>query len=38
VGSAFVNIVSKHQNDVERMLEELKALARKLKEAAKRRT
>jgi tryptophan synthase alpha chain len=37
VGSAFVNIVRKHRNDVDRMLEELEALARKLKEAAKRR-
>jgi tryptophan synthase alpha chain len=37
VGSAFVNIVKKHQNDVEVMLAELEALARKLKEATKRR-
>jgi tryptophan synthase alpha chain len=37
VGSAFVNIVHKHQNDVEKMLEELEALALKLKEATKRR-
>ena len=37
VGSAFVNIVRKHQSDIGRMLEELEALARKLKEAAKRR-
>jgi len=37
VGSAFVNIVSKYQSDVCSMLEELEALARKLKEAAKRR-
>jgi tryptophan synthase alpha chain len=35
VGSAFVNIVQKHQGDVDRMLEELEALARKLKAAAK---
>ncbi len=35
VGSAFVNIVRKHQNDVEKMREELEALARKLKEATK---
>jgi len=37
VGSAFVNIVRKHQSNVEKMLEELEALARKLKEATKRR-
>jgi tryptophan synthase alpha chain len=37
VGSAFVNIIRKHQSDVERMLEELEALAHKLKEATKRR-
>jgi tryptophan synthase alpha chain len=37
VGSAFVNIVQKNQGDVGRMLEELEALARNLKEAAKRR-
>jgi tryptophan synthase alpha chain len=36
VGSAFVNIVNKHQNDAGKMLEELEALARKLKEATKR--
>ncbi len=36
VGSAFVNIVQKHQRDVGRMLEELEATARKLKEATKR--
>jgi len=36
VGSAFVNIVCKHQNDIEGMLEELEELARKLKEALKR--
>ena len=35
VGSAFVNIVQKHRGDVDRMLEELEALARKLKVAAK---
>lgn len=38
VGSAFVNIIHKHQTDFDRMLEELEALARKLKEAAKSRT
>jgi tryptophan synthase alpha chain len=37
VGSAFVNIVKEHQDDVEGMLEELEALARKLKDATKRR-
>jgi len=37
VGSAFVNIVNKHQGDVGRMLEELEALARTLKEATKKR-
>jgi tryptophan synthase alpha chain len=37
VGSAFVNIVRKHQSDLGRMLNELEALAHKLKEAAKRR-
>jgi tryptophan synthase alpha chain len=37
VGSAFVNIVHNHQSDVGRMREELEALARKLKEATKRR-
>jgi tryptophan synthase alpha chain len=36
VGSAFVNIIRKHQSDVGRMLEELEALASKLKEATKR--
>jgi tryptophan synthase alpha chain len=36
VGSAFVNIVHQHQNDVEKMLEELKSLAGRLKEATKR--
>ena len=35
VGSAFVNIVGEHQSDFGRMLEELEALARKLKEATK---
>jgi tryptophan synthase alpha chain len=35
VGSAFVNIICKHKGDVGRMLEELEALARKLKGAAK---
>ena len=38
VGSAFVNIVHKHQSDVDMMLEELEALARKLKAATKMRT
>ncbi len=33
VGSAFVNIISEHQNDSIRMLEELETLARGLKEA-----
>ena len=37
VGSAFVNIVHKHQTDFDRMLEELEALARELKEATKKR-
>jgi len=37
VGSAFVNIVLKHQSDFGRMLEELEALAHKLKESAKKR-
>jgi tryptophan synthase alpha chain len=37
VGSAFVNIIHKHQDDVEKMLEELEALAHKLKEATKHR-
>jgi tryptophan synthase alpha chain len=37
VGSAFVNIVHKNQNDVERMPEELEVLGRQLKEATKRR-
>jgi tryptophan synthase alpha chain len=36
VGSAFVNIIHEHQDDVEKMLEELETLARKLKEATKR--
>ena len=35
VGSAFVSIVHKHQSDVDRMLEELETLARKLKTATK---
>ncbi|MBN1357504.1 tryptophan synthase subunit alpha [Candidatus Bathyarchaeota archaeon] len=35
VGSTFVNIVRKHEGDVEKMLEELGALARELKEAIK---
>jgi len=37
VGSAFVNIVHRHQGDVSRMLEEIEKLARGLKEATKRR-
>jgi tryptophan synthase alpha chain len=37
VGSAFVNIVHKHQGDVDRMLEEIEKTACKLKEATKRR-
>jgi tryptophan synthase alpha chain len=37
VGSAFVNIVHRHSEDVGRMLEELEALARRLKEATKQR-
>ncbi len=37
VGSAFVNIIHKHQDDVEKILEELEALACKLKEATKNR-
>jgi tryptophan synthase alpha chain len=37
VGSAFVNIVHRHQGNGGRMLEELEALAHKLKEATKRR-
>jgi tryptophan synthase alpha chain len=36
VGSAFVNIVHKHQGDVGRMLEELEVTARKLKNATRR--
>ena len=35
VGSAFVNIIRKHQSDFDRMLEELEALACQLKDAAK---
>jgi len=38
VGSAFVNIVHKHQGDVGRMLEEIEKTACKLKEATKRRS
>jgi tryptophan synthase alpha chain len=38
VGSAFVNIVHRHQGDAGRMLEEIETLARKLKEATKRRS
>ena len=37
VGSAFVNIVHKHQSNVEKMLEELELLARKLKKATTKR-
>ena len=36
VGSAFVNLVHKHQSDVGRMLEELEVTARKLKDATRR--
>jgi tryptophan synthase alpha chain len=36
VGSAFVNIVRKHQSDIGRMLGELEALARTLKNATRR--
>jgi tryptophan synthase alpha chain len=36
VGSAFVNIVCKHRGDVEKMLEALEELARKLKDAIRR--
>jgi tryptophan synthase alpha chain len=36
VGSAFVNIVQKHQHDVNRMLKELEAAAGKLKNATRR--
>jgi len=36
VGSAFVNIVQKHEGDVGRMLEELEVAARKLKNATRR--
>jgi tryptophan synthase alpha chain len=35
VGSAFVNIVHKHQGDVGKMLEELEVTARKLKNATR---
>ena len=35
VGSAFVNIIQKRQNDVDRMLEELEVAARKLKNATR---
>jgi tryptophan synthase alpha chain len=38
VGSAFVNIVHRHQGNGGKMLEELEALAHKLKAAVKRRT
>jgi tryptophan synthase alpha chain len=37
VGSAFVNIVHRHQGNAGRMLEEIEKLARRLKEASKRR-
>jgi len=37
VGSAFVNIIQKHQHEVDRMLKELEVAARKLKNATKRR-
>ncbi len=36
VGSAFVNVVHRHQGDVDRMLEELGVTARKLKNATRR--
>jgi tryptophan synthase alpha chain len=36
VGSAFVNIVQKHQHDINRMLKELEAAAGKLKTATRR--
>jgi tryptophan synthase alpha chain len=35
VGSAFVNIIQKHQHDVNRMIEELEDAARKLKNATR---
>jgi tryptophan synthase alpha chain len=35
VGSAFVNIIHKHQSDVKMMIEELEALARNLKKATR---
>jgi tryptophan synthase alpha chain len=35
VGSAFVNLVNKHQTNPDKMLQELEATARKLKEATK---
>jgi tryptophan synthase alpha chain len=35
VGSAFVNIVQRHQHEVDRMLEELEVTARKLKNATR---
>jgi tryptophan synthase alpha chain len=35
VGSAFVNIIQKRQGDVDRMLEELEVVARKLKNATR---
>jgi tryptophan synthase alpha chain len=35
VGSAFVNVVHRHRGDAVRMLEEIEATARKLKNAAK---
>jgi tryptophan synthase alpha chain len=37
VGSAFVNVVHRHQGDADRMLEEIEKTARRLKEAMKRR-
>jgi tryptophan synthase alpha chain len=36
VGSAFVNLVHKHQGDVGTMLEELEVTARNLKDAVRR--
>jgi tryptophan synthase alpha chain len=36
VGSAFVNLIYKHQSDIGRMLEELEVTTRKLKNATTR--
>ena len=38
VGSAFVNIIYKNQNNIKKMLEEIEETARKLKEATKQRS